>query len=635
MSNFSFYLGDNRAVVDRLRRAAASIWGAVREASVDSFYLFVASDDYDISFGESYDAVGAVSGYVRCDGLEHTSGVDAPFDTYHNRRFITEVIKDNSWPLGNQWTGSFAAVAYSKATRKMILCNDPVGSAPLYFSRHGEGILGGTSLIVLSHCLKCEVDVVGVLQRITSPYCNYGRRTLLKQVSRLLPGEWLKSSCKDIGVSSVFDNSLCNGLINADVKTVARTVWDCLQREIALATGVNDRISVAMSGGWDSRLVLGAIAHRGSAVDCYTYGGEDLYESSIARRCASAIGARHQCFPIAGKYFPPRDRLENLVRETEAANYMEWYGMIDAIRGNGAGKSILLLGDLCESIDGRYMEELSSRGARRRSFANGLLGRPEQIAVATTATFDQWKEKKRSRIVEATCKNAGNLSPALAGMCTEDLVAQEVAHDLELSFLRVRENMPAFAPMFDELFLWLHRIRFLLGGQITFLASTFRPFSPAMSVRFLRLISTVHPRLRVRRRLMNAVTRLPELDVLAGIPSAQIPWLGARSPTFLRELLWGVRSGLDQALIRAILRSKNIRKRQRVLRSLDYIKEYRRDGVDSTVEEWFSGKWIKSEAYLQVVRNRANLLAWPLIGVDISAPANVSIILDSCQTDQY
>jgi len=565
--------------------------------------------------------------------LGHISGGDRPFDTYHNRRFITEIIKDDHWPLGNQWTGSFAAVAHPRGSQEVVLCNDPVGYTPVYFSRRSEGILGGTSLIVLSHSIKCEVDTVGVLQRITTPYCNYGRRTLLKQISRLLPGEWLKLSNKVSGFKSIFDNSLCDGLINADVETVARTVWDCLQREVILATGSSDRIVVAMSGGWDSRLVLGGIAHRGSAIECYTYGSEGLYESSIAKRCASAVGARHRCFPIENKYFPSRCNLENLVHETETANYMEWYPILDAVAGNKEGKPVLLLGDLCESIDGRYMENLSSREARKKSFANSFLNRPDQIAVATAANFDQWREKKRKQIIEEVSQSIEHLSPALAGRCAENLVAQKVADDLELSFLRVRENMPAFEPMFDELFLWFHRIRFLLGSQIPFLASAFRPLSPAMSVRFLRLISTVHPRLRMRRRLMDAVTRLPEFDVLAGIPSAQIPWLSARSPTLLRELLWGVRSGLDQVMIKAVLKSKNIRRRQRVLRSINYINEYRRENVVPTVQEWFSGKWVKGDSYIQVARDRANLTAWPLIGVDISAPANVSIILDLCQVD--
>lgn len=632
MSNFSFYHGDDQAVVESLRRATASSWGAVKEVSLDSFWLFIPVDDFARGFYESPDALGTVSGYVRCDDLEDASEGSGHSHERHGQRFISEIASDSHWPLDGRWTGSFGAIVYSKLRREIILCNDLIGYHPVYFSTSGKGILGGTSLIVLSHCVECEVDVVGVAQRITSPYCNYGRRTILKQVSRLLPGEWLKFAAEGQKFDSVFDNSLCDGLMRGDVNTIARTVWDCLERETVLGAGVTDRVCVAMSGGWDSRLVLGGVAHRVDTVDCYTYGGEDHYEVGLARRCASAVGASHRSFPIENKYFPSRESLEGLVRETESANFMEWYGIIEACKSGGE-KSTLLLGDLCESIDGRYMGEFSSRQARKKSFVNGLLGKSDQIAVATTAAFNQWKEEKEKRIIESIIGSIDKLSPALASRCTEDLIARSVASDLEISFQRVRENMPPFTPMYDELFLWFHRVRFLLANQIPFLASAFRPVCPGVSMRFLRLITTVHPRLRMRRRLMNAIARLPEFDALARVPSAQIPWLSARAPSLMRDVLWGVRSGLDQVLIKSVMKSKNGQKRQRVLPSLDYIKEYQRDYVVPNVRDWFSGRWIRGDQYIQTVKGRADLSAWPLIGVDISAPANVSITLDLCRVN--
>lgn len=631
MTNFAFYLGDDQAVRDGLRRAAASTWGPVREVSSDSFHLFIPAADYGGSFCESRDALGVVSGYVRSDDVECLPGDGEAFEAAHGRRFISEIVEDEGWPLADEWTGSFSAVAYSKASREVFLCNDVVGYVPVYFSTQGRGLLGGTSLIALSRCARREVDAVGVAQRLTPPYCNYGRRTLLKRVFRLLPGERLKCSGDGQGFSSLFDNTLCGGVIDGEVGAVARTVWDCLRRETVLAVGHRERVGVAMSGGWDSRLILGAVADKGGGIDCYTYGSEEHYESSVARRCACAIGARHQCFPIEDKYFPPRRSLEQLVRETEAANYMEWYSLIEAVGGHGGGKGVLLLGDLCESIDGRYIQELASRQARRRSFVSSLLGSPERIAASDTAAFTRWKERRAREITENIARVARHLSPDLAQMCSENTLARAVAEDLELSFRRVEENMPAFAPMYDELFLWFHRVRFLLGAQIPLLASRFRAVSPGMSLKFLRLISTVHPRLRIRRRLMDAIARLPEFDALASIPSSQIPWLSARAPALLRELLWGGRSGLDQVLIRAVMRSRNVWRRQRVLSSLDYVREYQREYVVPTVRGWFSGKWVKGDAYVDLAKARAGLSGWPLIGVDISAPANVSIILDLCE----
>lgn len=627
MANFVFYQGDEVSLVDRLRQASTVLWGEVKEVRKESFWLFFpASDSGD--FAETTENIGVVSGYVRADVVGHSSHEGASIDQRHNQLFIDEVVEEKNWPLGSHWTGSFGAVVYSTKDHSVILCNDLIGFMPVYYSVFNGGMVGGTSLIVLKRALRCEVDELGVLQRITSPYCNYGRRTMLREVSRPLPGEWVKFTRNPLRLKSIFDNSLCNGILNSDVDTAARKAWDCLQQEISLAVGMNDRICIALSGGWDSRIVLGGIAHRAETIECLTYGNEDAYEPTIARRCADAVHARHECFSLEGKYFPPRADFERLVQETEAFDIPDWFGIISAMRERRRGKDILLLGDHSQAIDGRYMTEVSSKSARRKSFVNSLLGGHERFEPSTPERFDEWKERKTREIVSSMLENAGKLSPGLRSACTDACIAQETAADLKLSTERVRENMPPFVPMFEELFLWFHKTRFTLSSQNLLLTSVFRPMSPVMSMRSLRFLSTLHPHLRLRRRLMDAIARLPEFDELGRIPSAQIPWLSGRAPAAIRELLWGLRSGLDQVLMRRVMKTKDPAKRQRVLPSLDYLKEYRRDHVVSTVQSWFSGKWVKGDSFVEMAKKRAEMTSWPYINLDITSPANVSILLD-------
>jgi hypothetical protein len=392
---------------------------------------------------------------------------------------------------------------------------------------------------------------------------------------------------------------------------------------------------VALSGGWDSRLALATVSHRSDSINCYTFGNGSLHEVRMARRCAHALGANHESFPIENAYFPARDEFFSLIEKTETANQLQWFTIIDAIKADELQKEVLLLGDLCESIAALNMKQFSTRDARVRSFIKGLVGRQDEIMPATADSFRLWKESIRGRIVNSIVRNSDKLSADLAGHCGSGQLADEISNDLELCFSRVRDNGPLFAPMFEELFYWFHRARFLIAGQALLLGSRFRPLCPAVSMRFMRLISKVHPRLRIRRRLMNAIARLPEFDQLAAIPSAQIPWLGARTPSLLREIVWGGRSGMDQVLTRRALKKKNPRMRQRVLPTLDYMREYRRDDTVSNVQAWFSGRWLNGDKYVDLVKRRAALSAWPLMNLDIAAPANVSILLDLCKADHY
>lgn len=623
MSKFCFYHGNDVGLIDRLRRAAVFCWNDVEELMLDSFHLFIAVDDFKSSSYETETLIGALSGYAKTE----TSMDDRSYST----EFFSQISYKN-WPLGDEWAGSFAAVVYSSANQESALCNDLIGHLPLYYARGGNGFIGGTSLIVLGRTLGCEPDPIGVLQRITVPFCNYGRRTILKKVYRLLSGERLKWKSGDAGVRRDFDNSLFRKVSDADVKVSARKVFDCLRHEIDAAIGDHQKLSIAASGGWDSRLILGGIPKDRYSISCLTYGGEDHYETRIAQKCAEAVGASHECFSIEERYFPSRLQTEALVRETESANYFEWFGIIDKARQSG-GKAPLLLGDLCESIDGRYMTRFSTRKARIDSFVNGMFGKREVFEERSDRNFKQWCDEKTVEITSALLANLKHLSGDLIGSLTEGQIRAAIASDLETSFSRVSAQTPPFSAAYDELFIWFHRIRFLLGNQINWLSSAFRPISPGLSMSFLRLITTIHPRQRIRKRLMNAIVDLPEFDELSRIPSAQIPFISSRAPALLKDIVWGLRSGLDQVLIRRSLKNKKADGRQRVLHSLDYVKEYRRRSTQKNVESWFSGKYIESNHYLQMVRDRANLDAWTLINVDVAAPANISIILDLCKSE--
>ncbi len=623
MSKFCFYHGNDVNVIDRLRQSAIFCWGDAEESVLDSFHLFVAADDYRRFHCRTTTLIGTISGYAQSNNSLN----------YEPRfaEFFSE-ISHGKWPLGDEWTGSFAAAAYASVNEEITLCNDVIGHFPLYYAHAGNGFIGGTSLIALGRSIGCEADAVGVLQRITVPFCNYGRRTLLKNVFRLMPGERLKWKPMETEVRREYDNTLCGAIVDTDLNTSARKVWDCLHNEITTAIGDGQKLSVATSGGWDSRLILGGIPKKLS-INCLTYGGKELYETRVARRCAEAIGASHECFPIEEKYFPSRSQIETLIKETESANYFEWFGIIEKAR-SGA-KVPLLLGDLCESIDGRYMTQFSTKKARINLFLREMTGKREIFEESGEEVFDLWCNEKTTEITTALLANLKYLSAELKGSLTEKQIAVEIADDLKISFARVSDNAPPFSAMYDELFIWFHRIRFLLGNQINWLSSAFHPVSPGLSIRFLRFITTIHPRQRIRKRLMNAIIDLPEFDELSRIPSAQIPFVSSRTPGLIRDVLWGLRSGMDQMLIKRSLKNKNINGRQRVLPSLDYVKEYRRDTTAKNVEGWFSGRFIEGGDYLRIVRERAELDTWTLINVDVAAPANVSIILDLCRAESH
>ena len=155
MAKFCFYNGDDVNVVNRLRLAAVFCWGEVEEAVLDSFRLFIAAEDHRLFHCRTATVIGAISGYAQTDiGLNYQSCT---------AEFFSE-FSDNKWPLGNEWTGSFAAAAYSSAKEEITLCNDVIGHFPLYYAHVGKGFIGGTSLIALA--------AASAPKRTRSAYCS-------------------------------------------------------------------------------------------------------------------------------------------------------------------------------------------------------------------------------------------------------------------------------------------------------------------------------------------------------------------------------------------------------------------------------------------------------------------------------
>ena len=629
MADFVFYYGNDRSIIQRIRDKSKLVWGNIKEEISDAFCVFMPAYGDGQQYSCSNDIAGSIAGYVNSSS-ELYSKCNQSTDRFNNLTgFFEETLRENGWPLSDDWTGIFSAVAFSKSSHQIALTNDIIGHIPLYYFAGAESLIGGTSIVIISSAFSLDVDCIGLLQRISPPYCNYGRRTIIKRLCRLMPGERILFSFPGPSSSSDFDNSLCKGVINNPVNDVAENVWNCIRTEVQNITSKYSTVRLALSGGWDSRLILSTLDPEDHEIICYTYGNDSLYETQIAKQCASLKKASHFSFPVEDHYIPPYSSLIEYVQRTEAACYLQWLAILERTKVESRVRPLLLTGDHCESIDGRNMRSLSSRRARKKSFINGMLGKMDDIPIMTNMAFDKWKSLTRDQAIKMVTTSFSRLNPDIVTFPLNVMV-DEVSNDLELCFDRIKGNMPEFEPMLDELFAWHHKTRFKTAGQDRFLCHNFRALSPGLAIRVIRLISRIHPRLRIRRRLMDAISRLPQLSGLSKIPSAQIPWVGAHYPSVLRECIWGARSGIDQFLIRRMLKTRNHQARQRVLQSFNLVAEYNKPDSLSNIKGWFSGNWIQGEAYAETALRRAKLLGWPLAIFDISIPANVSITLDLC-----
>jgi asparagine synthase (glutamine-hydrolysing) len=92
--------------------------------------------------------------------------------------------------------GMFAFAIYDPQRERLLLARDRLGVKPLFYARHGTALMFASSCSAL-RCLPgvgAAMDPGAVSHYLTSIRTTLGRRTLLRDVQTLLPGEYLTMS---------------------------------------------------------------------------------------------------------------------------------------------------------------------------------------------------------------------------------------------------------------------------------------------------------------------------------------------------------------------------------------------------------------------------------------------------------
>lgn len=587
------------------------------DTGLENSCIYVNEAD-DRTFLNESDSIGVIQGYVR---YRQDNRVDIKDD---NRDLFRELIAAK-FPLADDTCNSFAAFAFSRERKEVALANDVVGFYPLYYYRDRSTLIVCSHLLLLGRVLDCEIDYNGVTQRLTGPeYCNFGSRTILKDVFRLLPGEYIKFDLTNTKEPiRKYDNSLFAGEFNTNLHEAAQKVWDVIKEESRACFRYDKEIAIAMSGGMDSRILLASLPEE-KKITCHTYGSERYYETKIAERCANAIGAEFHSYSEETVLFPEREILKRYVLETEAVGINQWLSILENVSGVASAKIPMAIGESTEAIAGRNIKAYASRDARIRAFL-GI--KKISWTPLTDEAFESWKQKKTRAIVD-------RISVAERQFDVDrDRIISETTADLESLYRRIADHDIKYVELLDELFGWYTHARIPISNQLLLLRSKFFPVCPTMSARCVRAISTVHPSLRLNSTLMDEIFRTPDLKRYSAIPTAQIPFIKYDVNEKVKLLVWGIRSKTDQLLMKVASLRKKAHGRNRVLRSTNWALAYHNTDP-KIVRSWFSPDFVGGDTFVKTFDDRASQQAHPLIPFDIVSAAGVNMEIDFIKSNE-
>lgn len=540
---------------------------------------------------------------------------------------MLEITKN--WPVPDNITGTFSSCVIDKSNFEIILCNDLIGIYPIYYLKNHSGFYISNSIILLGALSKCVFDEAGIIQRCLGPeFSNIGSRTILKDCKRLLPGEHLKFDAKGNLKEKRYDNTLYQNITTSNQKhDFHHDFWKAFKKEITYCLNDSQRVNIALSGGIDSRVVLGAVSKE-KDITGLTFGGKENYETKIAARLAKIKNADFRNFEQLHLYFPSFEILKKYTLNTEAYYLPSWLEILENV--GVEEKQTLLLGDLSTALTGRTISKFSSKKFRRENFIKyQVLNKNYEFEQTSKEGFLKWKNK----IVKSyEFWYHENILSQLQIKTSKKELIEALHSDLNELFERIEMHELPFLELYDELFTWYTHTHGPMAKQILICNHTFYSYCPSMSIQTLRMSSSIHPNLRLNFRFIKKLFKKnKELKKLFSVPTSQAPLVPQSYPDLIKFPVWGLRSIVDEYLIKKLLKSKDISKRYRLFKSINWAKVYQNPEMEKNLKSYFNNNHLGEEFYKSILNQciqRKELNQWPFANIDIMTAASLNMEID-------
>jgi len=201
-----------------------------------------------------------------------------------------------------QLDGSYAFAMYDRTARSLVLAADRFGFVPLYYCHRGDSIVFASEVKAILHVLhsrKLDWDSVADFFYVGH---MLGNRTLFHDVHVLDPGEMIIHRRGESRHERYCDFTQIEPLPREKVST--QQVASLFTRAVQKRARKDMRHTVLLSGGMDSRLVLGALKAARITPETITLEHADEYEGADGRlgcQVAESLGLISELRPTRGQ----------------------------------------------------------------------------------------------------------------------------------------------------------------------------------------------------------------------------------------------------------------------------------------------------------------------------------------------
>jgi asparagine synthase (glutamine-hydrolysing) len=223
-----------------------------------------------------------------------------PFRNDGDLELVLQLYEKEEEQFIHHLEGAFVLVIWDRSRRKLVIANDRFGLYPLYYAHYDGRLAFAPEMkgILCDSNFHQELDLTALAEYMRFQHM-LGDKTFFKGL-KLLPNAsllqydietdrlairpyWSFYEVPQLPESLTFDEA---------VEEAGRL----LEAAVSKATGGGYRFGVYLSGGVDSRVILGLIGRDRFPIATVTFGRRDCRDVVYARRIAAKAGTEHHFF---------------------------------------------------------------------------------------------------------------------------------------------------------------------------------------------------------------------------------------------------------------------------------------------------------------------------------------------------
>lgn len=219
------------------------------------------------------------------------------FSIRNDPELILHLYEEYGKDLVYKLNGSFTLVIWNEKLKKVIIINDRYGSRPLYYTVHNSNLLIGSEVKAI---LQDETFEKKVDERSVADFFSFGfilgNKTFFKGIELLPPASIMTYNAGQVSIEQYWDFNFSEEYKDYPeeyyVEKLSKLILQAVERQVSGKC----RIGIPLSGGLDSRTIVGSIQKKHYPIYTFTFGKKNCHDGKFARMMANELGTVHQFF---------------------------------------------------------------------------------------------------------------------------------------------------------------------------------------------------------------------------------------------------------------------------------------------------------------------------------------------------